>query len=556
MSYIDNVISIFRPKAKETFSDGLKTAILSESTEQKIEARSFYIHGYGYNVHEKYYDGEKTTGHMGNPVVYIYNYEHIRIRGRQIYDESDIVKTFINNYVEWVCGAGLKIQAEPVESVIKSANSGFDVKKFIAEAEARFRIHLNSRHSTRSKNRNAHALFRASVLEAIIEGDCLIVDRYEKGVLTVDAIPGRRVKDPNNVLLLEIEARGNKVVEGVEIDKNGTHVAFWVENDDFSFTRIEAIGKKTGRLQASLMYGSDLKVGGVRGLPASYASLEKLKNCDALIESVVSGAVKAANFAIIAEHNHFSDGSPIAMQGMISALENPKTIEQSENIMNTLKQNVTNIAPNSLFEAPIGVSLKTMPATSNANIGSFIETVIMFYSASIGIPYEVGTMIYKNSFSASRMSSQSFQQILFNKRALYTPSFYGMMYETFVEIEVLNGRITAPGYIDAIFNNDYITKEAYLNSRYIGPRVPQADPSKEIKAGILALQHGAKTHEQLAEENGGGDYSTIITTQGDEYRLMLKHIPKEYQLPTNAETSTAEFGKEPKTKEKTVKEPK
>ena len=154
------------------------------------------------------------------------------------------------------------------------------------------------------------------------------------------------------------------------------------------------------------------------------------------------------------------------------------------------------------------------------------------------------------------MSSQSFQQILFNKRALYTPSFYGMMYETFVEIEVLNGRITAPGYIDAIFNNDYITKEAYLNSRYIGPRVPQADPSKEIKAGILALQHGAKTHEQLAEENGGGDYSTIITTQGDEYRLMLKHIPKEYQLPTNAETSTAEFGKEPKTKEKTVKEPK
>ena len=84
MSYIDNAISIFRPKAKETFSDGLKTAILSESTEQKIEARSFYIHGYGYNVHEKYYDGEKTTGHMGNPVVYIYNYEHIRIRPTDI----------------------------------------------------------------------------------------------------------------------------------------------------------------------------------------------------------------------------------------------------------------------------------------------------------------------------------------------------------------------------------------------------------------------------------------------------------------------------------------
>lgn len=70
----------------------------------------------------------------------------------------------------------------------------------------------------------------------------------------------------------------------------------------------------------------------------------------------------------------------------------------------------------------------------------------------------------------------------------------------------------------------------------------------------MLLQHGAKTHEQLSEENGGGDYYTNVTSLGEEYEEMEKLIPKQFLLPTNAETSSAEFGEEPKTKK--VKEPK
>lgn len=543
----------FKPKVKiDTHADSLQSAIVSQNGNVGAQA---WIGDYGRNSGAQifYSDGEKNIGQMGPPIHYVYDYQMVRIRGRQLYNESDIAKTFINNYVEWICGAGLKMQAEPMDDVINSdKNSKFDKKRFIREAESRFRIHMESRFSTHNQNQSAQIQFRGAVLEAIIEGDCLILDRVKNGYPTIDVISGRKIKSPGYPYDTEIVSRGNKEYDGVEIDENGTHVAFYVQNTDYTFTRIEAVGSKTGRKQAALMYGMDLPVGAVRGLPIMIASFENIKNVTDLIGSAASGAVKAANFAVIMEHNHFSTGEGINMQAMLEAAAAGEPKDQQLNPYGTideLKRNVAAVGADQLLNAPIGATIKTMPATSNTNIGGFLEPILVLIAAAIGIPYEVATMLYKNSFSASRMSSQSFQQILLNRRALYTPMYYGMNYEIFVELEVLYGRITAPNFIDAILKNDHITKEAYLKSRYVGPRVPQADPSKEAKAGILLMQHGAKTHEQLSEENGGGDFWTNNETLGEEYSEMEKLIPKQFLLPTNAETTSAEFGKESKVKD-------
>lgn len=550
------LVDWFRPTVKaEAVVVNNHSLMLQSAITAKSEVASAQAYGGARNqgIEVVYSDGEKNVGQMGPPIHYVYNYESVRVRGRQLYNESDIAKTFINNYVEWICGAGLKMQAEPMDDVINAGKgTKFDKKKFIREAESRFRLHMESRFSTHSNNISGQLQFRSAVLEAIIEGDCLIVDRVKNGYPTIDVISGRKVKSPGYPHSIEIQNRGNKEYEGVEIDKNGTHVAFYVQNDDWTFTRIEAIGKKTGRKQASLMYGIDLPVGAVRGLPIMIASFENIKNCTDLIGSAVSGAVKAANMAVIVEHNHFSTGEGLSMQGMIEAANagEPKDQQlESYGTIDELKRNVVAMGADQLVNAPIGATVKTIPATSNTNISGFLESVLIPIGASTGLPYEMAMMVFKNSFSASRMSANSALQIFLNRRALYTPAYYGMAYEIFVELEVLFGRITATGFMDAILSNDHITKEAYLKSRYVGPRPPQADPAKEMKGIILAIQHGLKTHEQAAEEIGGSDYYTNIETLGDEYKEMMKLFPKEFLLPTNAETSTAEFGKEPKVKE-------
>ena len=188
------LVDWFRPTVKaEAVVVNNHALMLQSAITAKSEVASAQAYGGARNqgIEVVYSDGEKNVGQMGPPIHYVYNYESVRVRGRQLYNESDIAKTFINNYVEWICGAGLKMQAEPMDDVINAGKgTKFDKKKFIREAESRFRLHMESRFSTHSNNISGQLQFRSAVLEAIIEGDCLIVDRVKNGYPTIDVISG------------------------------------------------------------------------------------------------------------------------------------------------------------------------------------------------------------------------------------------------------------------------------------------------------------------------------------------------------------------------------
>ena len=66
------------------------------------------------------YDGEKNTGEVGPIRNYIINYELLRLRSWQSYLESEITQTVVNRYITWLIGKGLKLQSEPLESVLAS----------------------------------------------------------------------------------------------------------------------------------------------------------------------------------------------------------------------------------------------------------------------------------------------------------------------------------------------------------------------------------------------------------------------------------------------------
>ena len=55
-----------------------------------------------------------------------------------------------------------------------------------------------------------------------------------------------------------------------------------------------------------------------------------------------------------------------------------------------------------------------------------------------------------------------------------------------------------------------------MQGRVAWPVQGQLDPTKEVKADILAVQHGFKTHEQVTREYGGGDWSENVERLKDE----------------------------------------
>lgn len=79
------------------------------------------------------------------------------------------------------------------------------------------------------------------------------------------------------------------------------------------------------------------------------------------------------------------------------------------------------------------------------------------------------------------------------------------VYEVWLAEAVALGRIDAPGFF-----TDPALRAAWCKAQWLGPVQGQLDPTKEIKADILAVSKGFKTHEQVTREYGGGNWQDNV----------------------------------------------
>ena len=101
------------------------------------------------------------------------------------------------------------------------------------------------------------------------------------------------------------------------------------------------------------------------------------------------------------------------------------------------------------------------------------------------------------------------------RRAMLVERFCQPVYETWLSEAVALGRISAPGFF-----TDPVIRAAWCKAEWLGPVQGQLDPTKEVKADILAVQHGFKTHEQVTREYGGGDWLENVERLKEENKLL------------------------------------
>ena len=80
----------------------------------------------------------------------------------------------------------------------------------------------------------------------------------------------------------------------------------------------------------------------------------------------------------------------------------------------------------------------------------------------------------------------------------------------FLEALILQGKVSAPGYINAKLTGNQFVIEAYRKSRFIGANVPHIDPLKEANAERVKLGDAAgaiplTTVQQATENLNNGD---------------------------------------------------
>lgn len=465
--------------------------------------------------------GEKTYGEMGAAYDLRPVYQTLALRSWDAYLNSDIAKAVINNYVLWSVGSGLTLQAYPERLVLESEGINFsnlEFNKLVRLTDARFKVHANSRYSTLSKRDTLQTLASEVKKNISISGDCLIVNRYSKQTgWNTDLIDGLHVCTPPVSQGYESQAkqRGNKIIHGVEVNSNKTPIAFYVIGEGNKYTRIPARSRALNKTTAYLVYRDRYRVDYVRGLPLLSVVLETLKKLDRYKEASVSSAEEVVKIAYQIVHGASSTGkNPLSTQLASAAVNGMgKAPEQQNYSADKLASSIASTTNKQVFNNTPDSRVETLEHKNELYFREFWEINFNIICGALGIPPEVALGRFEQNFSSSRMAAKAWEYAMQVDRKNFKHVFYKPFYDVWFMTEVMNGKIKAPGYLEAILNKKHMSIEAYTNCNFIGASVPHVDPVKEVQAQRLLLgdeETPLTTFGQASERLNTGDYEDNI----------------------------------------------
>lgn len=476
-----------------------------------------------------FFNGEKNLGEIGPVINYRLDYMALRLRSWQSFHESEITQTIMNRFNMWVVGKGLKLQSTPIKSILESAGIKVpDWDIFTRQIEERFLVFSKSKHSDYAGMRNIHFNAGIAFKNAVLGGDVLIVMRYDDNGVNIQLIDGQHIQSPNfgNELFPEILQNGNKIINGIETDARGNQVAFYVRQLDFSIKRIAAKGAESGLQMAFMVYGLEYRLDNNRGVPLFAVVLETLKKLERYKEATVGSAEERQKIVMQIVHDLGSTGENPLNRNLVKAYDVSGGVDNEipRDVQGIELANKVNVSTNKqTFNMPIGSKLETLDSKNELYFKDFYDVNFNIVCAAMGIPPEVANSKFENSYSSSRAALKDWEHTLDVKRNDFAFQFYQPIYNFWLECEVLNNKISAPGYIVARFKNDYTTLESYRMARFIGAQVPHIDPLKEVKAireklGLTGYTLPLITLEEATEQLGGGEALANMEQYAKEFK--------------------------------------
>lgn len=492
------------------------------------------------------FNGEKNFGEMGPIKYYLMDYVALSLRSWQAYIESAEAQTVLTKFCTWVIGKGLKLQSEPVKELLGKGNA--NLKDFSNIIESRWSVYANSKMADHSGRKTLNQIARVCYKNAIVGGDVLVLLRYgDDDCITVQLVDGNHVQSPmlGSEWWPMVTAAGNRIMNGIEINSRGEHVAFYVRKpydslnplNVLEYDRITARGKKSGILSAFMVYGLEFRLDTHRGIPLLTTVLEKLKKMERYEEATLGSAEEQNKIAYQVVHEMGSTGEFPFMKQVASAYDLDSNSDlPSNDVGQDLANKVFATTNKQAVNNPVGTEIKPLrDSKGQLYFKDFLDKNIDIVCAAIEIPPNVAMSRYDSNYSASRAAVKDWEHTLGVKRTDFSIQFYQNIYNFFLEVEILKNNIQAPGYLIAKAKGDYMTIEAYRTARFVGAPVANIDPVKEVtaerlKLGITAESMPLTTLEAATEILNGGDSGHNMEQFADELEtsktLGLKPEPE------------------------------
>ncbi len=354
----------------------------------------------------------------------------------------------------------------------------------------------------------------------LMNGDAIALLQTSKRVgqpydLRVRLIEADRVCSPNlQDRLYPCTVNGYQVyniVQGVETDKEGTVIAYWICNrhpleavprGKLEWNRVEAYGKEGRRNVLHMM--SRERAGQRRGVPVLAPVLESLKQMGRYTDAEITAAVISAMFTVFIKSATVNTGRPIG-----------EMIPQDQLVDEGDSQSIE-MAPAAILSLNPGEDVQFAdPKHPNSGYDVFTGAMIKQIGAALEIPPEVMMKQFTENFSAARGALNEFWRTCGMQRDWFATGFCQPIYEAFFAEAVARGRIQAAG-----FWGDPARRKAYTDCKWNGPSRTAMNPSQEVEAAMKRVEAGFSTAEEETAQLTGGDYNRNIRKRKIEAQRM------------------------------------
>lgn len=427
----------------------------------------------------------------------------LRQRSRSLYMSAPIATAALKTNRTSIVGAGLQVRPTIDSDALGMTYE--EATEWNRRTQREFNLWAESKFCDATRVNNFYELQGIALFSALMNGDACCLVQYEKKNiaympygLRLHLIESDRISTPNtqggHYNLNARANNGNRIYNGVEIDKNGAVEAYYISNtypntsliEKQEWKRVRAFNQSTGLQNVLMMFESE-RADQYRGVPYLAPVIESIKQLTRYSEAEIMAAVINGFFTVFITTE--KNPSEMAFGGLV---------EEEE----TSGGNDLSLGPGMINMLEPGEDIKMAdPSRPNGNFDSFTTSVVKYIGAALEVAPELLLKSFTNSYSAAKAALEETWRAFKMKRSWLVNDFCQPVYEIFLHEAIASGRIQAAGFF-----LDPMIRKAWCKADWNGPAKSSLDPLKEANAAEKRIQIGISTAEIETIEQTGGDF--------------------------------------------------
>ena len=445
----------------------------------------------------------------------------LRKRARDLYAGGGLARSGPNTLTTNVVGWGIKPKPKIDSEFLNLSDDARD--EWERNTLREFQLWAESSMCDAERQQNFYGLQELAFLSMLVSGDCFGLFGMKENKrtpyqTTIRILEADRIGTPESngeSLVTELDG-GGRIVDGVELDKEGAVVRYYIasrhplaesNSTELEYIPIDAFGKDTGYPNI-LHIMTHERPEQRRGVPFVAACIEYLKQFDRYLTAELAAQVVSSMLTAFIIND--ADGTSVGLEDSVA--EDEKVTDNDLNL---------ELRPGAIYDLPPGKKIETVnPLRQNTAFEGFVSTFETLIGSGQNIPKEVLIHKYDSNYTASRSALLDFWKTVRVYRSKFNQMFNQQVWEMWLSEAVAIGRVEAPGFFD-----DPAIRRAWCGCMWNGVTMGHVDPKKEVEAAIMRINHNLSTEEQEAAEYNGNDWSEVVRQRRKEIEALADLMP-------------------------------